>query len=236
MTRVPRAGRAPALLITALLAAPALAACSAGAPADELPPDPSAASGTPSPGVTGEASPLAVPDGVTPTEPGTRLSYGDEATVAWPLPGGGVGVLDLRVDAVREVPRQQFNGWLGGEALEQSRPYFADVRVTNSGETDLGARDVPLYLLDDNGTLGPPWTFDGTFEPCPSGPLPRTFAPGDRARTCLVFLAPQRARIDAMAFTRAADFEPVIWTGEVATPGDRTRRNDEKGPTRRKRR
>lgn len=234
MTRALRAGRVPALLVAALLAAPALVACSGGGSGDGsgygAPEEPSAASGTPSPEPTSGPE---VPEGVTPTEAGTSLSFGEAATLVWTLPGGEVGVVDLRVDAMREVPAKEFAGWLGGEALEHARPYYVDVRVTNVGESDLGGLDVPLYLRDENGTLGPPWAFDGEFEPCPSGPLPPTFAPEDRLRACLVFLAPQRAEVDAMAFTPDADFEPVTWTGKVASPRDEERAQDgRKGPKR----
>lgn len=239
MTRALRAGRTPALLVAALLAAPALVACSGSGPGAGdgsgygAPEEPPAASGAPSPepGTAPE-----VPEGVTTTAAGTSLSFGDRATLAWTLPGGEVGVIDLRVDGVREVAAREFRGWLGGQALEQARPYYVDVRVTNVGDTDLGGRDVPLYLRDTNGTLGPPWAFDGEFEPCPSGPLPRAFAPQERVRACLVFLAPQRSEIDAMAFIPDADAEPVTWTGKVGAPRDeRPRQKPAKGTPSKKR-
>lgn len=233
MTRASRAGRLPALLVATALLAPALVACSGGGAGDGSgygdPSEPSAGSGTPTPAEPQETDSPAFPTSVTPTEPGARLAYGDQATVAWQLPGGGVGVVDLRVDRVRAARRKEFRGWLGGQALEQARPYYVDVRVTNVGESDLGGHDVPLYLRDQNGTLGPPWAFDGTFEACPSGPLPASFAPEQRLRTCLVFLAPQRAEIEAMVFMRDADFEAITWTGEVTPPREAQKRTGKRG-------
>jgi len=210
-----------------LVLALSLGACSGDGPAE---PDasPSASSeesaetgdGTGETGGTGGEGEtyLEVPDGVTLTEPGTALDLGDVATVAFPLRGDDVGVLDVRVDTVTEARPRDFRGWLSPQALDESRPYFVEVRLANTGDTDLGGHDVPLHLRDDNGTLGPPWAFDGTFRACRSGPLPARFAPGRRTRMCLVYLAPMRARIESMAFVPAVEAEPVTWTGKVRTP------------------
>lgn len=201
-------------LLAAVLAL-SLSACSGGDPAE---PD---ASPSASPNETAEPgdSTADVPAGVSLTEPGTALDLGDTATVAFPIEGDDVGVLKVRVDAVTEVTAREFRGWLSPQALEQSRPYFVEMTLANAGETRLGGHDVPVHLLDDNGTLAPPWAFDGRFKPCQSGPLPRKFGPGDRATTCLVYLAPMRGTVESMAFVPDDEAEPITWTGKVATPG-----------------
>lgn len=164
------------------------------------------------------ASELAVPEGVTVTEPGSVLRHGDRATVAWQPSDDTVAVLDLEVSSVRETTRRAFRGWLQDDRMKASRPYFVDVVAKNRGEVDLGGTAVPLFLLDDAGTYGTPWTFGGDFTRCQSGPLPEPFAPGDKARMCLVYLAPDHGRIDAMAFTGEAGADPITWTGKVARP------------------
>jgi hypothetical protein len=163
---------------------------------------------------------LPVPDKVTLTEPGSALDLGQRATVAWQASADEVGVLDLAVREVEQARPQEFRGWLRDDAMRRSTPYFVQVRVRNRGEGDLGGAEVPLLLLDDNGTLGPPWTFGARFAACPSRPLPRSFEPGDRADLCLVYLAPRRATIEAMAFEPVDDFEAITWTGKVRKPGD----------------
>lgn len=204
-------------LVLALL----LAACSGDGPAE---PAPAPASADQSAGTSGAADGTGeayadVPAGVTLTEPGTALDLGDPATVAFPIAGGEVGVLKVRVDTVTEATARDFRGWLSPQALDESRPYFVEMRLANAGETDLGGYDVPVHLLDDNGTLGPPWAFDGTFRACRSGPMPERFAPGRRTRMCLVYLAPMRAQIEAMAFVPDAEAEPITWTGKVRSSG-----------------
>jgi hypothetical protein len=216
--------------LLAVVLALSLSACSGGDPAEpgaspNQTPEPGATTGE-EPGEEPDEEPddgagssyLAVPAGVTLTEPGTALGFGDVATVAFPIAGGEVGVLEARVDAVTEVTVKEFRGWLSPQALEQSRPYFVRVRLVNAGDTELGGHDVPVHLLDDNGTLGPPWAFDGKFRPCQSGPLPKRFGPGDKAKTCLVYLAPMQGAIESMAFVPDAAADPVTWSGKVETP------------------
>ena len=159
------------------------------------------------------------PAGVETTAPGTSLRYGDEATVAWQVgPDGEVAVVDLRVDSVEEASPRDFVGWLRDESASESRPYYVRVHARNVGEVDPGGESLPLYLLDDADTMGPAWGFEGTFRPCPSGPLPASFAPGERADLCLVYLALDHARIERMSFVAADGVPPITWTGKVAGP------------------
>jgi hypothetical protein len=202
-------------LLAGLLAGLLLTGCSG---ADEEPESTEAsASGSPS-ATTTTAGYLPVPDEVSLTTPGTELKHGESATVAWELPGGEVGVLDLAVERVREVRRSVFAGWLQDDAMRSSTPYFVDVTLQNRGSTDLGGEAVPLYLLDDNDTLGPPWTFGGRFAPCASGPLPRRFLEGEEAELCLVYLAPRGGEVETMTFDPVEDFDAITWEGKVSGP------------------
>jgi hypothetical protein len=186
------------LLIPALV--PALSACSTTSP------DPGADPTTPA---TAEAS---------GTEPGTALSYGDSATLVWQPTASITGELELSVDEVAEQRPSVFDGWLRDDAMTASRAYFVTVTLTNTGEADLAGQAVPVYLRDDNGRLGAPWTLGGDFTACQSGPLPSPFAAGAETEMCLVYLAPDRARIDAMVFEPSEGYDPIMWTGEVTEP------------------
>src|SRR5690349_23083377 len=124
------------------------------------------------------AATAAVDDG---TEPGTELAFGDPATLVWRPTRDLVGELELSVDEVAEQRRSVFDGWTRDGASAEARPYFVSVSVANTGDTDLGGQDVPLYLRDTAGTLGAPWTLGGDFTACQSGPLPERFEPGDEA-------------------------------------------------------
>lgn len=151
---------------------------------------------------------------VATTEPGTVLALGDDATVVWRPSVDLEGVLELRVDAVREAATADFDGLVASGTVAGAQPYYVDVTVANVGDTDLGGLDVPLYLLDTSDTLGPPWGFEEPFDPCRSGPLPAAFAPGETTTACLVFFARAGSTYDAMAFQPVPDVGAITWTGE----------------------
>jgi hypothetical protein len=112
--------------------------------------------------------------------------------------------------------------YLRDDAMSDARPYFVRVTLRNAGDADLGGQAVPLYLRDDTGALGAPWTLGGDFTACQSGPLPTTFAPGDEADMCLVYLVPDGARIKDMVFEPTEGYDPITWTGDVAKPARAT--------------
>jgi hypothetical protein len=177
------------------------------------------------------SGPDASPAGEATTAPGSVLDLGDEATVLWRPTPDLEGVLELRVDEVREGRPRDFAGLVASGSVEGAQPYYVDVRLTNAGESDLGGFDVPLYLRDTSDSLGPPWGFEEPFAPCRSRPLPRSFPPGETAATCLVFFARTGAAYDAMAFQPAPEQEAITWTGDVTGAG----RDRADGPSRRRR-
>ena len=166
-----------------------------------------------------ESSPAPAPttavDPAVGTDPGTDLGFGEEATVVWQPESDTVGVLDMGVDAVAEQPESVFDGWVS-EVVPDARPYFVTVTLANAGESDLGGQQVPLYLRDDTGALGAPWTVGGDFAACQSGPLPTPFAAGARADMCLVYLVPDGARIRDLVFEPTEGYDPITWSGEVS--------------------
>jgi hypothetical protein len=152
------------------------------------------------------------------TAPGTDLGFGEPATLVWQPAASVSGTLELSVDAVAEQRQSVFDGWVRDDVMAASRPYFVTVTVTNAGESDLAGQVVPLYLRDDNEALGAPWTLGGDFTACQSGPFPSPFGPGAEAELCLVYLVPRGARITDMVFEPTEGYDPITWTGEVATP------------------
>lgn len=199
------------LLLTTALAL-SLTSCSGSEP--DVEDAPAASASTP------------VPEGVETTAPGTELEFGDAATLAWQPTQELAGVLDLTVDSVAEQPRSVFVGWARDDAMAAARPYFVLVSLTNTGDSDLGGQAVPLYLRDDAGSLGAPWTLGGDFTACQSGPLPTPFGPDAEADLCLVYLAPEGARIQDMVFKPTEAYDAISWTGDVGAP---TKPRPEKG-------
>ena len=162
-------------------------------------------------------APTAAVDPAVGTDPGTGLGFGEEATVVWQPESDVAGVLDVSVDAVAEQDESVFDGWVS-EVMPDARPYFVTVSLVNAGESDLGGQEVPLYLRDDTGALGAPWTLGGDFAQCQSGPLPTPFAAGAEADMCLVYLVPDGARIRDLVFEPTEGYDPITWTGEVTRP------------------
>ena len=164
----------------------------------------------------------------TGTEPGTQLGFGEPATLVWQPAADLTGELELSVESVVEPRASVFDGWLRDDTMAASRAYFVRVRMANTGESDLAGQAVPLYLRDDGGTLGAPWTLGGDFTACQSGPLPTPFDAGAEEEMCLVYLVPDRGRIRDLVFEPTEGYDPIVWTGEVEEQSGR-KANDKQG-------
>ncbi|CAN5377700.1 hypothetical protein BH11ACT8_BH11ACT8_31150 [soil metagenome] len=216
----------------ALVAVASLSGCGGPAePSDEPSAEPSStptssisssAAESPSEGAAGGYLP--VPAGVTLTEPGTELALKDAAVAAWEPRQGLVGVVDVTVARISVTTvKKSLRDFDLTDAQQASTPYFVQTVVANAGDTDLGARQLPVYLLDSQGGLVPPTGVDPAFEACPGSTLPAIFAPGDKARSCLVFLVPEGRDVQLVMFRPPEGVVPLTWTGQVvalAKPGD----------------
>lgn len=133
-----------------------------------------------------------------------------------------VGVVEVAVTRVEETTVQEsLAGFDLGRDEQRSTPYFVTTKVTNVGETDLGARQLPLYFLDDRGALVLPTGVARDFEPCPGSTLPAVFAPGESTRSCLIFLAPEGSSLQSITFRPPEGVVPLRWTGEVRSLDER---------------
>ena len=231
--------RLPALTGAVLALALLVAACGGGDPSAT----PASTTGTASP--SGQASDqpstpsvatiaplqsyLPVPSGVTLTEPGARMKLKESAVTAWEPRQGLVGVLDLTVTRIDETTVQASLAGFDLEGDEQrSTPYFVRARVANVGDTDLGGRQVPLYLLDSRGVLIAPTGVARDFAKCPDSTLPAVFAPGDESETCLIFLAPEGSELQSIMFRPPEGVVPLQWRGKV-TPLGKNAKNAKAG-------
>lgn len=198
----------------AAIAATALVATTAACGGDDPAPAPQEESSA-----AAAAGYLEVPVGVTLTEPGSALGLGETATVAWEPREDTTAVLDITVDRIeRTTFDESFQGWQIDAATAAMTPYFVRATATNVSESDLGGVPVLIWGQDDSGTLIDTQRFKRkTFEPCPSGDLPKKFVPGAEAEVCFVYLIAAGRSLDAVAFPPPAGLEPVLWSGEVST-------------------
>lgn len=174
---------------------------------------------------------LPVPDGLELTPPGTELGFKEPALAAWTPRQDLVGVVGVQV---QRVERTTIAASLAGYELtpeeSASTPYFVTVKVGNGGDTDLGGRQLPVYVVDSEQRLVAPTGIDPAFEPCPGSVLPAVFAPGDETRSCLIFLLTRGAELEQVMFRPPEGVVPITWTGKVQRLGDRARpRRDREG-------
>jgi hypothetical protein len=204
-----RVARTTALTAVALV----LTSCGSGdAEQDPAQEQPSPTS-SPSPSST-----VAVPSGVSLTAVGEDLSFGESARVIYEPDKKHGTVLDLTVTAAKQGTTRDLSDYILNDYARAATPYFVDVTVENVGEGRVGGSAVPLWGVDGENTLLPPATFTTTFRKCPSKPLPTKFKPGETLDTCLVFLAPDQGTMEKVSFRPNQEFDPIEWTGEIATP------------------
>ncbi|HET6625959.1 MAG TPA: hypothetical protein VFG63_06180 [Nocardioidaceae bacterium] len=187
-----------------------LASCSSGKDGTS---DAASASSSPSP-----TSTVSVPEAVTVTEPGSELSFGETAAVIFEPTQNRGSVLELTVKKATKGSVKDFSGFILDDYTKAATPYYVDVTVKNVGAGDVGGVPVPLWGVDADNTLLPAATFKSRFRLCPSEPLPKKFAAGASMDTCLVYLAPDHGTLDGVSFRPNQEFNPISWTGDVATP------------------
>lgn len=194
----------------ALVVASGLAGCGA----DEK----DAAKPKPSASTSGTATYLAVPDGVTLTEPGTALTLGQAGVVAFERRQDQVGVLSVVVERIERTSfTESFPGWNVDATTAARTPYFVRVKVTNAGDTDLGGLRLDNVLWADDGTTREaPNYYTAQQQPfCNGGALPTAFPAGTTAQLCQVyFLAPGRT-LQHISFLPFGGLDAVTWSGPV---------------------
>jgi hypothetical protein len=203
MTRYPLLG----LAVAGVLALGACSGDSGGTPE---------AGGSTTPTATSSETPyLPVPAGVELTPQGSQLSVGDHAVVAYEPRQDQVGALDIQVTALVKTSIKDFSAWQLSDEQKKSNPFYVRATIKNVGDTDLGGRPVPLYVVNDQNVLLESTPFASSFEPCPSTPFPDTFGPGDSVKACLVYLAPNHGDLVSVSFRPEETFNPITWTGDV---------------------
>src|SRR4051812_25683242 len=157
------------------------------------------------------------PSGAELTQPGTRLDFGESATVAHSA-AGSEGILKLTVKSAKEGSVKDLSGFaLDSADKKKGNYYYAQVKVANKGTTTAGGIPVPLWGISGEDTLLQPVSFMTKFAPCPSKDLPKKFKPGDKLQTCLVFLSPNHGSLKGLSYRPSDSFVPIEWRGKVDT-------------------
>ena len=178
------------------------------------------ASGTESGDGAAEKPYLPVPDGVELTAQGSSLDVGDKAVVAYePSQNNKVAALEITVTKLLDADFGDFVGWKLTPETRKTNPYFVEATVKNVGDTNVAGEGVPLYAVDGNNKLIEASTFQSTFKPCSPESFPTPFKTGDKAKFCLVYLAPDKGDLTAVSFRPVEEFDPITWTGKLEKAG-----------------
>ncbi|MDQ6686167.1 MAG: hypothetical protein M3Z50_00905 [Actinomycetota bacterium] len=158
---------------------------------------------------------MSMPSGVTTTKPGTRLRFGQSATVGYAPNPKHSTALRLRVVSVKRASIADLAAYQLSSQTAASTPYYVQAEVTNRGTGDVGGSAIPLWAVNTSNTLIQASSFTNTFRACPSQALPRRFAANAKVKACLVYLVPAHGRLTAMSFRPLQAVPGITWTGAI---------------------
>lgn len=160
-----------------------------------------------------ESSPSASPTETvseSPSEPSpTDVAVGDAASITLSA-GQRSGEASVTVTKVRQGTIKDLSDFVLDRRTRRSTPYYADVRVENTSDTNLVGATVPLWGLDSDGTVLPPAQIRGTFGKCNNTPMPKGFGKGKRSKTCLLFLVPRGRQLEAVQYRPNDSAESLV--------------------------
>jgi hypothetical protein len=159
-----------------------------------------------------------VPSGVTLTEAGSKLSFGQTATVPYEPNDKRATVLALTVTGATRASLKDFSAYVLDKRTKASTPYYVHVKVKNVGSGDVGGTDVPLWAVNQQNVLIHSSSFTNSFTKCPSPTLPAHFGPSATLNTCLVYLVPDGGTMTSVSFRPLQAFDPIVWTGTIKQP------------------
>lgn len=200
------------IALSAPLLAAALVLAGCGGEKKAASPSPSPTSAVPTPSAD-------VPDGVKLTDPGTKLKFGQAATVPYQPNQKRSSVLRLKVTSVTHAPLSLLNGYVLDARTRASTLYFVRVNVLNVGKGDVGRTDIPLWAVNQDDTLIHASGFLNTFKRCPSRSFPQSFAPTDKLfQACLMYLIPNHGHLTSVSFRPLQTFAGIEWSGTIHQP------------------
>jgi hypothetical protein len=153
-----------------------------------------------------------------PAAPGTKLSIGQEATVAFHPPSATDkskdSTLKLTVRSLDKGTLNDFNGIQLDASEKAGTPFYAHIHLTNVGPhpIDPNAASAAIEGVDTTGNTQQSVTFIGTFPRCPDNGTSTPLAPGKTFDSCLTFLIP--GGITKVAYLGTDDYinSPVVWS------------------------
>jgi hypothetical protein len=176
-----------------------------------------ASSAPPSAGSSAATTASAATNSGAVVSPGTKLSVGRTAKVAYtPVGGsgrGGSSTLLVTVKSFTKGSLSDFNGIQLDASQKAGTPYYVKVHVTNVGPhtIDVDGTAAAIEGVDTTGNNQQSVTFIGTFPPCPDMASTTPLGPGHGYDNCLTFLVP--GGITKVSYNGTTDYidSPLIW-------------------------
>lgn len=165
------------------------------------------------------------------TAPGTKLGFGQAATVGWVPPARFNGTiaqtgyrLQITVKSIERGSIDDFKNIQLDAREKASTPYYVTVSVKALEDVNVGTDDpdISFDAIDDRGQEQGSVTFFGTFDRCDDKTVPRPFKAGLSYDSCLAYLMPSGGSIQSVQWrngpSRANDVtpyfdKPIVWGG-----------------------
>lgn len=136
---------------------------------------------------------------------------GEPASFTLTSGSGRSSRVDLAVTKVEQGEIKDLSDFELNAEAKSSTPYYATVKVTNTGDGNLSGARLSLWGFDSEGVVRPPAEVVGTFSKCQQERLPKRFRNGRTARTCMIYLLPQGSALDAVQYRFNDDRSPYSW-------------------------
>jgi hypothetical protein len=152
--------------------------------------------------------------------PGTKLTVGQSALVAYrPAGASGAGkdsTLLVVVQSLEKGTLADFNGIKLDANQKASTPAYVKVHVVNMGPhpIDVDGTAAAIEGVDNTGNTQQSVTFIGDFPRCPDKASTTPMPAGSSYDTCLTFLVP--GGVTKVAYSGTTDYinSPVTWTAK----------------------
>ena len=158
-----------------------------------------------------------VPPPAAVTPPGTKLSVGQTAQVAY-HPAGATGTaksskLKVTVQSFEKGSLSDFNGIKLDAAQKAATPYYVKVHVVNLGPAavDVDGTAAAIEGVDSTGSNQSSVTFIGSFPRCPDAASTTPIPAGKGYDDCMTFLIPGGIKSISYNGTDAYIDSPVTW-------------------------
>lgn len=154
---------------------------------------------------------LDVPAGVKLTPGGTKLTEDQPASVIYQVGDRAASAVTVTVAQVKKGSMDDFRFFSLDAETNKATPFYVTVKVRNEGPAGLGGAALPIYAHDDSNTNIPANDIVGTFKPCPTSTLPKSFLPGSSAELCLVYLVPRGRALVSVDLQTGSTKDAITW-------------------------